>query len=64
MQSPLRTLVAASVAVACTCLAACGGASPASGYAEELNEPAPATATHGSALADLPDPSTEIGSTP
>ncbi|MBX3628192.1 MAG: hypothetical protein KF892_24490 [Rhizobacter sp.] len=64
MTSLLRTLVAACMAVACTCLAACGGASPASGYAEELNEPAPATATHGSALADLPDPSTETGSTP
>ncbi|MBL0730755.1 hypothetical protein [Piscinibacter sp. HJYY11] len=64
MTSLLRIVVAAIVAVACTYLAACGGASPASGYADELTEPAPASATRGSTLGDLPDGPTETRSTP
>lgn len=53
MLSLIRLVIAAFVAVACSYLAACGGGSTP--FADELNEPAPATATTGSTLADLPD---------
>lgn len=55
MDSLIRLIAAAAVATACSYLAACGGASAASAYAEELNEPAPASATRGSSLAELPE---------
>lgn len=55
MQNLAKPLALAVVAAACSLLVACGGASTASAYADELNEPTPASATHGSTLADLTD---------
>lgn len=49
-----RLFAAACMAVACGGLAACGGGS-STPFADELNEPAPASATPGSTLAELPD---------
>lgn len=54
MRPLLKPLAAAVTAAICSLLAACGGASPASDFADELQQPAPASATRGSSLAELP----------